>query len=281
MVSFKKGFYMKTGVFLMALVLGAFLYAGCSDGGGGPTGPSGAMFNLQNVSGSCTDVDPLGWAVKVTGVDRRNTKCDTTWTDPENILGEADGMFVSLGGDSGNSITVFMAEEIFDGPGCDMVVYETVTDEDDAYYDVYLSNSPDSDFGLVASVSTEGAYCIDLTGTGVSSGQYVKIVQNRHVDGFNVDNECDSTWGADIDAVGILNNDVCGDFDTLCDEIGAQVDLVCPPDDDYRNHGAYVSCVAHAATEFLREFSACFTEEEIEEVHGCVVSQRARTDIGK
>jgi len=272
---------MKIGVLLIVLAVGAFLYVGCSGGGGGPTGPAGATFSLQNVSGPCTDVDPLGWAVKVTEVDRRNTKCDTTWTDPEKSLGPADGEFVSLGGDSANSITVFMAEEVFDGSGCDLVVYEAVTEEDDAHYDVYLSNSPDSDFALVASVSTEGAYCIDLSGTGVSSGQYVKIVQNRHVDGFNIDNECDSTWGADIDAVGILNNDMCGDLTELCDEIGAQVDLVCPPDDDYRNHGAYVSCVAHAATEFLREFSACFTDEEIEEVHGCVVSQRARTDIGK
>jgi len=272
---------MRIGAFALALVLGAFLNAGCSGDGSGPTGPTLAAFSLYNVSGPCTDVDPLGWAAEVTDVDRRNTECDTTWTDPESILGPDDAEFVSLGGDSANSVTVRMDEEIFDGPGSDLVVYEAVTSEDDAHYDVYLSNSPDSGFELVASVSTEGAYCIDLAGTGVTSGQYVKLVQNRHVDGFAVENECDSTWGADIDAVGILNNDVCGDLETLCDEIGVQVDMVCPPDDYYRNHGAYVSCVAHAATEFLREFKQCYTEEEIEEVHGCIVSQRARTDIGK
>jgi hypothetical protein len=187
-------------------------------------------------------------------------------------------MFVSLGGDSGNSITVEMEAEIFDGPGCDLVIYEVETDEDDANYDVYLSNSPSSDFTLVASVATEGMYCIDLFGTGVSSGLYVKIVQTVHVEGFDTEVACDSPWGADIDAVGILNNDVCGNLDNLCEEIGVQVDFVCPPDDEYRNHGAYVSCVAHAATEFLRPFAECYTEEEIDEVHGCIVSQRARTD---
>ena len=86
--------------FVIAPLLGAVLVVGCSGGGGSPTGPSGPSFALQNVSGPCENVNPIGWAVKVTGVSRGNTKCDTTWTDPENSLGEADSMFVSIGGDS-------------------------------------------------------------------------------------------------------------------------------------------------------------------------------------
>ena len=273
---------MRIRVFFSApLLVGAFLYIGCSGGGAGTAGPSGPLFSFQNVSGSCSDVDPLGWASSVADDGRGNINCDTTWTDPSKILGAADDMFVSLGGDSGNYITVQMEAEIFDGPGCDLVVYEVDTGENDANYDVYLSNNPTSDFALIASVTTEGMYCIDLCETGVSSGQYVKIVQSQAVDGFDSEAPCDSTWGADIDAVGILNDDVCGELSNLCEDIGVQVDMVCPPDDDYRNHGAYVSCVAHAATEFLRTFRECFTEEEIEGVHGCVVSQRAKTDVGK
>jgi len=273
---------MRIRALFLVPVIGAFLFGGCSDGGnGGPAAPTTARFAFQDVSGPCEDVEPIGWAVNVTEVERRNSECDTTWTDPEETLGETDGDFYSVGGDSANSITVFMDEEVFDGPGCDLVVYEAETDEDDAYYDVYLSATADVGFVLVASVEQEGAYCIDLAETGIARGQYVKIVQSQDVEGFNEENECDSTWGADIDAVGILNIDICGDLGTLCEEIGVQVDMVCPPDDDYRNHGAYVSCVAHAATEFLRFFEECYTEEEREEVHGCVVSQRARTDIGK
>ena len=275
---------MRKRIFFVAPLVGAFLFIGCSGGGGGaPVAPSGTPFALQNVTGVCEagDIEEIGWAVKVTGVSRGNTKCDTIWTDPMNSLSEADGIFVSIGGDSSNSMTVFMDEEIFDGPGCDLVIYEAVTDEDDAHYDVYLSNSPDTDFKLVASVETEGTYCIDLCETGVTRGQYVKIVQSQDVKGFNAEVECDSTWGADIDAVGILNIDICGEIQDLCKDIGVQVDMVCPPDADYRNHGEYVSCVAHAATEFLRLFEPCFTEEEIEDVHGCVVSPRARSDVGK
>ncbi|MDH3216457.1 MAG: hypothetical protein OEN01_09230 [Candidatus Krumholzibacteria bacterium] len=270
------------GLLLALLFVGAFFYVGCS-GGGDPAGPGSAVsFDMVNVSGPCNDVTPMAWAASVEDDGRGNTECpDTTWTIPAHILGEADGSFVSMGGDSSDNITVHMEVDIFDGPGCDLVVYEAETGETDASYNVYVSDDAVSGFVLVATVAMEGVYCIDLAGTGVNSGRYVKIEQSADVDGFDSEAPCDSTWGADIDAIGVINDDVCGDFDMMCDEIGVQVDFVCPPDAAYRNHGAYVSCVAHAATEFLREFKDCYTEEDIEEVHGCIVSQRARTDIGK
>jgi len=272
---------MRIHIFVIASLVGAIFYMGCNGGGGGPAGPAVDPFALRNVSGPCSDLRPIGWGIKVTEVSRGNTKCDTAWTDPENSLGQADSIFVSIGGDSSNSMTIFLEEEVFDGPGSDLVIYEAFTGENDANYDVYMSLDPDTNFTLIASVSVEGTYCIDLCKTGVVSGQYVKIVQSQDVPGFDSAVECDSTWGADIDAIGILNNDVCGSIPEICEHVGEQVDMVCPPDATYRNHGEYVSCVAHAATELLRHFEECFTDEEMEEVHGCIVSQRAKTDIGK
>lgn len=65
-----------------------------------------------------------------------------------------------------------------------------------------------------------------------------------------------------------------------CDIAGVQVDAACPPTDMWRNHGEYVSCVAHA-TEALLAGLSCRSEEELEEIAGCVVSERARSDVGK
>lgn len=64
----------------------------------------------------------------------------------------------------------------------------------------------------------------------------------------------------------------------VCFKGGEVVDAACPPIDAlYRNHGAYVSCVAHAAEGFL----APLTCIPVEEVQSCIVNPRARSDVGK
>jgi hypothetical protein len=65
-----------------------------------------------------------------------------------------------------------------------------------------------------------------------------------------------------------------------CDIAGESVDAACPPTDMWRNHGEYVSCVAHA-TEVSLAGLTCLTEEQLDEISGCVVSQRAQSDVGK
>ena len=65
-----------------------------------------------------------------------------------------------------------------------------------------------------------------------------------------------------------------------CMIAGEQVDAACPPTDMWRNHGEYVSCVAHA-TEVALAGLACVTEEQLDDISGCIVSERARSDVGK
>jgi len=53
------------------------------------------------------------------------------------------------------------------------------------------------------------------------------------------------------------------------------VDELCSPDGDWKNHGEYVSCVAHAAAELFAQ--GLFSEEKI----GEIISEAARSDVGK
>lgn len=65
-------------------------------------------------------------------------------------------------------------------------------------------------------------------------------------------------------------------FGIFCDEGGRYVDAQCPPTDEYRNHGEYMSCVAAAAEAFLASENVL-----CEEVQSCIVNPRARSDVGK
>jgi hypothetical protein len=53
------------------------------------------------------------------------------------------------------------------------------------------------------------------------------------------------------------------------------VDLVCPCDDDWKNHGKYVSCVAHASEDYLAAGLITLTEKD------AIVSARAKSGCGK
>lgn len=86
-----------------------------------------------------------------------------------------------------------------------------------------------------------------------------------------------------------LTND-CHDFpaDTVsvstdaagvCVTGGQFVDAQCPPTGSYRNHGAYVSCVAHAAEQFLASLG-CGPSFPSAETESCIVNPRARSSVG-
>ncbi|HLF30608.1 MAG TPA: hypothetical protein VI566_06210 [Xanthomonadales bacterium] len=89
---------------------------------------------------------------------------------------------------------------------------------------------------------------------------------------YEVVTDCHSFVAMDL-AVSVDDVGICG-------IAGEQVDALCPATDIWRNHGEYVSCVAHAAEAALAGLT-CLSEEQQEEIHGCVVSQRAQSDVGK
>lgn len=274
--------------FLGLLVITSTVIAGCSDTSdfAGPVGSTKTVGKTNNfvAPGPCPSTDPVGFATEVEHDERTGFSCpDSIWWPAGNVLGAPDGVFASMGGKAGNYIVVEMDKEIADGDGADLVVFSIdMGDGVEGYYNVYVSDNPDSEFILVDSVRTQGNWCIDLSGSGVTAAKFVKIEQYYDIPGFDTLPACSTSYGPDIDAIGVLN-EVCMTIDELCEFVGAVVDTMCPPDNEYRNHGEYVSCVAHAATEVLREYRDhwCYDEYFREEVHGCVVSQRAQTDIGK
>ncbi len=272
-------------VFLIAI-------SGCLEDGDftGPvpstTGGTGAVEFVA--PGPCPITDPIGFAMEVEHENRGDFFCpDSTWWSTSNMIGAPDGIFTSLGGDAGNFFVVEMEKEFADGNGADLVVFSIeMGDSIEGYYNVYVSDNADSGFILVDSVRSQGNWCIDLAGSGVTSGKYIKIEQYYSIPGFDMLPACSTSYGPDIDAVGVLNEaivDTCKTFDDLCEFVGAVVDTICPASGEYPNHGAYVSCVAHAATDVLKDFrdDPCYDENFIGGVHGCVVSKRAQTDIGK
>lgn len=261
------------GALLRTAVVAA-LVIGCRTGGGGFISPFG------NYTGPCVDVSPIAWADSLI-VDGRSTTCpDSPWDEPSRVLGESDGLFASLGPASMDFLVVETGLDIVDFPGADLVVYEVFGDEasrDD--YDVYLSQNADSNFVFLASIEAEGTYCIDVHGSGISRGRFVKIIGAAGAAVPDSIAPCDSTFGADIDAIGVLNTDMS--IDEICRRVGEDVDLACPPDGEYENHGEYVSCVAHEANVLLIAWREYLSAEQSGQVHGCIISQRSQDDVGK
>jgi len=81
----------------------------------------------------------------------------------------------------------------------------------------------------------------------------------------------------DWDALNLLTST---DAAHVCSFCGIFVDNRCPPDGVWKNHGQYVSCVAHAAEDVLSglPFDGTCPREEIQ---SCCVNPRARSDVGK
>lgn len=86
----------------------------------------------------------------------------------------------------------------------------------------------------------------------------------------------------DADGDGVLDDaDMCPETEegAVVDEVGCsgaqRVANECPADGEYKNHGKYVSCVAHAAEALLED--GLITEEEKD----AIVSAVAKSDVGK
>lgn len=271
---------------LTVVALGlALVSAACSSSDPVSSGSQATSRLALNASGPCADPGAAVWADSVVADDRADFDCADTLAsggDAGALLGAPDGAFTSLGPTAGNSVTVDFDTLFYDGDGADLVVYSVAMgDTSNGYYNVYVGDSLSGAFALVDSVRHQGTECIDLDGTGVTHGRYVRIVQAFDDVAFTPEAPC-TTWGADIDAVGAMHLEPpCPTVDEACAQVGAAVDDMVPPDAEYANHGAYVSRVAHAATQLLQSDTKCFTAEQIETIHGCIVSQRAQSDVGK
>ena len=93
----------------------------------------------------------------------------------------------------------------------------------------------------------------------------------------------------DNDGIGnICDNDIDGDnvvdaddkcLETIPGEVadmtGCSVDQLCPCDNSWKNHGAYVKCIAHATEVFLADGLITFEEKD------AVISYRAESMCGK
>lgn len=87
-----------------------------------------------------------------------------------------------------------------------------------------------------------------------------------------------NTIDSDSDGDGIVDSDdQCPDTaeDAVVDDDGCSIAQICPADGNWKNHGAYVKCVAHTAESFVAE--EFITEEEKD----AIVSEAAQSDVGK
>jgi hypothetical protein len=108
-------------------------------------------------------------------------------TDPSKALEAPDGVWVSLG-DEGELVLRFDDNVVADGPGADLRIVEIGTPE---RANIYVSANGGASFVLAALVT--GSADVDLTGTGLSVVNAVKIVDlgdkktGPRVGGYDVD----------------------------------------------------------------------------------------------
>ena len=75
---------------------------------------------------------------------------------------------------------------------------------------------------------------------------------------------------------------VCGDVDScpdtesgaIIDETGCSIDQLCPCDNEWKNHGKYVSCVAHTVQDFVEQ--ELISENE----KGAIISEAGQSSCG-
>ena len=93
------------------------------------------------------------------------------------------------------------------------------------------------------------------------------------MDGDGTGNVCDT----DDDGDGVLDaGDQCPNTATgeVVNQAGCSIDDLCPCANEWKNHGAYVSCVAHAAEDFVD--GGLITEAEKD----ATVSEAGQSDCG-
>ena len=93
-------------------------------------------------------------------------------------------------------------------------------------------------------------------------------------DGDGIGDECDD----DADDDGVTDDeDEClfTDLGDLVNEDGCSIEQLCPCENDWKNHGAYVKCVAHVTNEFKKAGLITGAEK------GAIVSEAGRSDCGQ
>ncbi len=93
-------------------------------------------------------------------------------------------------------------------------------------------------------------------------------------DGDGLGDVCDT----DIDGDDVENDvDDCSftEVGSIVNETGCSISQLCPSENDYKNHGQYMKCVAHSAKDFLE--AGLITEDE----RKAIVSEAAKSDIDK
>ncbi|MBI4232337.1 hypothetical protein HY605_03840 [Candidatus Peregrinibacteria bacterium] len=111
-------------------------------------------------------------------------------------------------------------------------------------------------------------------GTSMNADYSVKYIKNVKIGRIITANV------TDCDSDGIP--DPCeGSVGALCSELGAEIDILVPPAAYVTlNHGKYVSAVARAAN-LLVAAECHLSAAEAEDLHGCLVSTRAKSNVGK
>lgn len=82
----------------------------------------------------------------------------------------------------------------------------------------------------------------------------------------------------DSDEDGVLDDeDLCADtaIGDVVNSDGCSIGQICSPEDVWKNHGSYVSCVAHTAESFVAQ--GLISEEEKD----AIVSEAGQSEIGK
>lgn len=155
---------------------------------------------FDNVSVTTSNIDPYADSVMDANIKTAGNSEADTW----EILGQpqfnGNQDFLSIGGPS-YWIVLDMGdgEEIIDGPGNDLRVYEIgfIFGGVDEEYDISVSNTPTGPWTYIGQGWTTSVF--DLAGTGISSARYVRI------DDLSSRTDYASTPGSDIDAIQGLN----------------------------------------------------------------------------